>query len=132
MTTPHAAEGQALDPQKHVALEAMQLVWHWSREAVTAALAAAGRPPTLDIQGMLNAAFAVDGPNLTAQVFEVMMANRMAELNATPHILNTQGAAGVALNGQFLLALLSGDWSIIAPKKIAVETPADPAQLSAL
>lgn len=90
-----------------------------------AALDHAGIPPRLDIQAMLNAAFAVDGPNLTAMVFEVAIGDRVAALDATPHPLTIPAQVRVVeLTGQFLLMLLGDRMDLLHPRLLSGTPPA--------
>ena len=112
------------------------LDWRWTVEAVKAALAAAGTPPNLDIQSMLNAAFSVDGPALTGEVFAVLIGDRVRELDAEPFILPVADVSSVELSGQFLLMLLTGRLDALIPRVISLDAPVAPpddaAQLSLL
>ncbi len=111
--------------------EALALLWRWSPEAVKEALKHTGVPPKLDIQGMMNAAFSIDGPALTAQVFEVAIGNRVRELDDTPLILPVGEVTSVELSGQFLLMLLANRMDLLTERVVNLPTPgADPAQLT--
>lgn len=106
--------------------------WLWSVEAVKAALLASGTPPNLDIQSMLNAAFAIDGAPLCGEIFAGMIGDRVRELDATPYILPVESVAAVEITGQFLLLLLTGRLDQMRAVHKPMPAPAAPVAVDAI
>lgn len=101
------------------------MAWRWTVPAIKSALEHAGVPPKLNMQAMLSAAFAVDGPELTANVFEIAVGTRVRELDADPILMPIpDGVTTVQINGQFLLMLLANRLDLLQPERKAL--PGEP------